>query len=205
MRCKHQFTGKCSTSVKTSCQQLWVNRCLTWHSISVQFQGVCYSPLFRGTDITFSHDCTSSLEMDVTKKNNIHHPSQQYSLAVFKDVTVQTHNLILFNVKLYSMFNIFTDLIAFIILKRILHYTIWTHTESPARHSGNKLLPNSATWYGLQTTPSMMLSLFEKSRTENNLMFWSVRYSKSEDNGQHWGSEVYILQCFHSPLVTMWP
>lgn len=139
------------------------------------------------------------------QKNNFHHLSQQYSLAIFKDVTVQAHNLILLNVKLYSMFNIFTGLIASIIFTRILHYTIRTHTESPARRSGNKLLPNSATWYGLQTTPSMMLSLLEKSRTENSLMFWSVRYSKSVDNGQHWGSEVYILQSFHSPLVTMWP
>lgn len=41
-------------------------------------------------------------------KNNFQHPPQQYSLAIFKDVTVQAHNLIFLNVKLCSMFNIFT-------------------------------------------------------------------------------------------------
>lgn len=42
------------------------------------------------------------------QKNHFHHPSQQYSGAVFKDVTVQARNLILLHVELCSMFNIVT-------------------------------------------------------------------------------------------------
>lgn len=75
MWCKHQFTGKCSASVKRPYQQPRVNGCLIWHPISAQVQGVCYSPLFRSTDYNFTHDCNSPLEMDFTKKTTliIHH------------------------------------------------------------------------------------------------------------------------------------
>lgn len=172
-----------------------------------QVQGVCYSPCYSRSE--YGLHLYSWLQQPLRdgchQKNNFHHPSQQYSLVLFKNVTVQAHNLILLNVKLCSMFNVFTRFNSSSNPPKssLLHNT--NTNWSPAKGSGNKLLPNSATWYTLKTTPSTMLSLLEKSRTENNLLFWSVRYSKSMDNGQHWGSEVYILQCFHSLLVTMWP